>query len=103
MTNTPTPAFSVQAEQVQALLQQALKAAEDGLSPELTLIQETLVTLCTRAEDLPAAARPEARTAIEGILITLDHLTALLISQRDALQQELGTVTTSKAAARPST
>ena len=100
MTNTVQPPFSDHARHVQSLLQQALRDAEDGLSPDLETLQDGIVDLCARAPDLPPAEREAARAATETVLATLDALTALLVSQRDTLQQDLGTVTTSKAAAK---
>jgi Flagellar protein FliT len=102
MMNTPPPAtpFVGYASSLHALLQQALADAEDGLSPDLDLLQGAIVDLCARAGDLPADERPAAREATEKVLAALDTLTALLMQQRDALQQELGTVTSSKQAAK---
>lgn len=100
MTHASQIPFSEQSAQVQALLQQALADAEDGLSPDLDVLQHSIVALCARAPDLPIDERVAARTATEAVLATLDRLTALLVSQRDALQQDLGAVTSSKAAAK---
>jgi hypothetical protein len=100
MTNMSQLPFSEHARQLQALLAQAVLDADAGHPFDIVALQEGIGALCERAATVAPEEREAARHATEVVLEHLDILTALLVSQRDALQYDLGNVTTSKAAAK---
>ncbi len=82
-----------------ASIDAAVEAAERGELRSVTDLQKHIEKLCDKLGNLPGADQVAAKNRVVDLLVALDKLTNKLVEQKEALTQQMSSITPSKHAA----